>query len=46
VAAAMGMFEPYVERIRAWRNGGRPSVVADPRFRLSAVTARWRELLG
>ena len=46
VAAAMGMFEPYVERIRSWRGGGRPRVAADPRFRLSAVTAQWRELLG
>ena len=45
-AAAMGLFEPYVERIRAWRNGGRPGVGPDARFRLSAVTARWRTLLG
>ena len=45
MAAAMGLFEPYVERIRAWRSGGRPSVAADPRFRLSAVTAQWRALL-
>ena len=46
VAAAMGMFEPYVERIRTWRSGGRPSVGPDARFRLSAVTAQWRTLLG
>jgi glycosyltransferase involved in cell wall biosynthesis len=46
VAASMGLFEPYAERIRTWRNGGRPSVAPNPRFRLSAVVAQWRSLLG
>jgi glycosyltransferase involved in cell wall biosynthesis len=46
VAAALGLFEVYVERIRAWRAGGRPLTGPDPRFRLSTVTQRWRELLA
>lgn len=46
VAASLGMFEAYAERIRTWRNGGRPGVGPDPRFRLSVVTAQWRALLG
>lgn len=46
MAASMGLFEAYAERIRTWRGGGRPRVVPDPRFRLSAVAAQWRALLG
>lgn len=46
LAAAAGMFDAYRERIRAWRAGARPHVGPDPRFRLSAVSARWRELLS
>ena len=46
VAASMGLFEAYAERIRTWRSGGRPSVGPNPLFRLSAVTAQWRTLLG
>jgi hypothetical protein len=46
VAAAAGLFDAYVERIRAWRAGARPHVAPDPRFRLSAVTAQWRSLLS
>ncbi len=46
VAAAMGLFDAYLERIRAWRSGGRPQVGPDPRFRLATVAAQWRELLA
>ena len=46
VAASMGLFDAFAERVSAWRNGGRPSVGPNPRFRLSAVVERWRELLG
>jgi glycosyltransferase involved in cell wall biosynthesis len=46
LAAAAGLFDAYVERIGAWRAGARPQAAPDPRFRLSAVTAQWRALLG
>jgi len=46
LAAAAGLFDAYVERIHAWRDGARPRVAADPRFRLSVVAASWRALLG
>ncbi|MBV8910680.1 MAG: hypothetical protein JOZ89_07970, partial [Gammaproteobacteria bacterium] len=46
LAAAAGLFDPYAERILAWRNGARPRAKPDPRFRLSAVTAQWRSLLS
>lgn len=46
VAARFGLFDPYLERIRAWRAGGRPVTGPDPRFRLATVTARWREELA
>jgi len=46
VAAALGLFDAYVERIRAWRSGGRPEVGPDPRFRLATVAAQWRDLLS
>jgi glycosyltransferase involved in cell wall biosynthesis len=46
LAAAAGLFDPYVERVRAWRAGARPHVAPDPRFRLSTVTAQWRSLLS
>lgn len=45
-AAALGLFDVYVERIRAWRAGARPVTGPDPRFRLSAVAQRWREVLA
>ena len=45
-AARWGLFEPYVERLCAWRTGARPHVQADPRFHLSRVAARWRALLS
>jgi glycosyltransferase involved in cell wall biosynthesis len=46
VAAGLGLFEMYVDRIRAWRAGGRPVTGPDPRFRLSAVTRRWQDVLA
>ncbi len=45
VAASLGMFDVYAERIAAWRDGGRPGVGPDPRFRLAAVADQWRALL-
>jgi len=46
VAAHFGLFDGYIERIRAWRNGGRPSVGPDARFRLSSIVGEWRALLS
>jgi glycosyltransferase involved in cell wall biosynthesis len=46
LAGSLGMFDVYTERIRAWRDGGRPSVGPDPRFRLAAVVEQWRGLLA
>jgi len=34
-----------VERLIAWRDGGRPRVYADERFRLASVTHRWETVL-
>jgi glycosyltransferase involved in cell wall biosynthesis len=45
LADRFGLFDPYFERIDAWRSGMRPTTVPDPRFRLSAVIKRWRGLL-
>ena len=45
-AARLGLFDMYIERIRAWRAGGRPVTAPDPRFRLSAVARRWQEMLA
>lgn len=45
LAAELGLFDSYIERIRAWRCGARPVTGPDPRFRLAAVTSRWREML-
>jgi len=42
----LGIFDPYIERIRAWREGERPTTGPDARFRFSAVMQRWRTLLG
>lgn len=44
-AAALGLFDAYVERLRAWRAGSRPVAGPDPRFRLSLVAQHWREML-
>jgi glycosyltransferase involved in cell wall biosynthesis len=45
LAAAAGLFDEFVERIRAWHAGARPRVGPDPRFHLSTVAAHWRALL-
>jgi glycosyltransferase involved in cell wall biosynthesis len=45
-AARLGLFEPYVERVLAWRNGCRPATEPDARFKLTAVAQRWRALLA
>jgi glycosyltransferase involved in cell wall biosynthesis len=46
LAAYTGLFDPYVERIRAWRSGARPATGPDPRFRLTTVASQWRDLLS
>jgi glycosyltransferase involved in cell wall biosynthesis len=46
LGAASGVFDPYCERIAAWRSASRPQAAPDPRFRLSVVTAGWRSLLA
>jgi glycosyltransferase involved in cell wall biosynthesis len=46
VAASLGMFDIYAERVAAWRAGGRPRVGPDPRFRLATVADQWRALLA
>lgn len=45
LAAGLGLFDMYIERLRAWRAGDRPVTAPDPRFRLSAVTQRWHDVL-
>ena len=45
-AATVGLFDIYIDRVRAWRAGSRPVTGPDPRFRLSAVAQRWREVLA
>jgi len=46
LAAAAGLFDAYVERIRDWRSGARPRTAPDARFLLSSITAQWRALLS
>ena len=46
LATRLGLFDPYIERIRRWRQGERPRVAPDPRFRLSTVVGGWRRLIG
>ena len=46
LAAGLGLFDAYLERIGAWRSGQRPVTGPDPRFRLSVVAQRWREVLA
>ncbi len=46
VADRFGLFDPYIERIAAWRSAQRPQTGPDPRFRLTAVLQKWRALLG
>jgi glycosyltransferase involved in cell wall biosynthesis len=43
-AAKLGVFEPYIERIHAWRNGKRPRPGPDSRFRFASIAERWRAL--
>lgn len=45
-ARRLGLFEPYVERVRAWREGARPRTEPDTRFKLSTVADRWRALFA
>jgi glycosyltransferase involved in cell wall biosynthesis len=45
LAAATGLFDAYIERIREWRGGARPVAGPDPRFALQSVVSQWRELL-
>jgi glycosyltransferase involved in cell wall biosynthesis len=46
LADRLGLFDPFIERIRAWRCGARPKTGPDPRFRLTVVAERWRAMLG
>ena len=46
IAGSLGLFDAYIERLQAWRAGARPVTGPDPRFRLSVVAARWREVLA
>jgi glycosyltransferase involved in cell wall biosynthesis len=46
LAAAAGVFDAYVERIRDWYGGARPHTGPDPRFRLSQIREQWRRLLS
>ncbi|HYX73673.1 MAG TPA: glycosyltransferase [Steroidobacteraceae bacterium] len=46
LAAAAGLFDAYLERIRQWRAGARPHAAPDARFRLSAITEQWLRLLS
>jgi glycosyltransferase involved in cell wall biosynthesis len=45
-AAKLGIFEPYIERIHAWRDGERPRTGPDDRFRFSSIVERWRALFA
>ena len=46
LADDLGLFDRYIERISCWRDGERPRVGPDPRFRLSVIAAEWRSQLG
>jgi glycosyltransferase involved in cell wall biosynthesis len=45
VVDRIGGFRTYVERIAAWRAGGRPVVAARPAFARAAVLDEWKALL-
>jgi glycosyltransferase involved in cell wall biosynthesis len=45
-AAKLGIFEPYIEHIQAWRDGARPRTGPDDRFRFSSIVERWRALFA
>lgn len=46
LAASLGLFDAFAQRISTWHAGARPTVGPDPRFRLAAVTEQWRKLLA
>jgi glycosyltransferase involved in cell wall biosynthesis len=46
IADSLGLFDVYIERIRAWRSGARPVAAPDPRFGLKVVADQWRAMLG
>jgi glycosyltransferase involved in cell wall biosynthesis len=46
LAECLALFDPYIERINAWRSGERPNTSPDPRFSLTAVLEKWRALLA
>jgi len=46
LADRLGLFDRYIERIDGWRNGERPRVGPDPRFRLSVIAGEWRRHLA
>jgi glycosyltransferase involved in cell wall biosynthesis len=46
LAARLGLFDRYIERIESWRSGARPRVGPDARFKLSVVAGEWRALLA
>jgi glycosyltransferase involved in cell wall biosynthesis len=45
MAARLGLFDAYIDRIAEWRAGARPRVGPDPRFRLTHIAEQWRALL-
>lgn len=44
-AQRFGVFQPYVDVVREWRDGGRPCPTADSRFHLDVIAEQWRNLL-
>jgi glycosyltransferase involved in cell wall biosynthesis len=46
LADRLGFFDRYVERLGRWRDGGRPRVGPDARFRLSVIAGEWRSHLA
>jgi glycosyltransferase involved in cell wall biosynthesis len=45
LAARLGLFDAYLDRIRSWRMGERPQVRPDPRFQIDRIADQWRALL-
>jgi glycosyltransferase involved in cell wall biosynthesis len=46
LADRLGLFDRFIERIGRWRDGARPRVGPDARFRLAAVAGEWRGYLA
>lgn len=46
VAAQLGLFDAYIDRIGAWRAGARPQTGPDPRFHPGTIADQWRALLS